>query len=173
MKDIFAAYARYNRKANAIVFELLSRLGSDELKRETKAYYPTLPQTLGHTLRSDLKWINRLSSFRPSPLPLDADAAYSTGEAIDPGSVASDLSGFAELRSRVDEAIVALVDAIPDEAFGKSFEMAWGAGRIERVLWQLLLQWFNHQTHHRGQASKLLDELGVDNDFSGMLDKIG
>ena len=173
MKEVFAAYARYNRKANEIAFGLLSRLGPEGLRRETKAVYPTLPQTLGHTLKSDLKWLDRLSAYRPSPLPHDAAAPYSTGDAIDPGKVAADFRGFAELRSRVDEAIVAVVDAIPEEAFGRSLGIAWGAGSIERVLWQLLLQWFNHQTHHRGQASAQLDELGLAHAFSGMLDKIG
>jgi uncharacterized damage-inducible protein DinB len=45
-------------------------------------------------------------------------------------------------------------------------------GKIARPLWQLLMQWFNHQTHHRGQASVQLDELGVENDFSGLQDRI-
>jgi uncharacterized damage-inducible protein DinB len=44
---------------------------------------------------------------------------------------------------------------------------------MERPLWQLLMQWFNHHTHHRGQVSVQLDALGIENDYSGLLDKIG
>jgi uncharacterized damage-inducible protein DinB len=43
---------------------------------------------------------------------------------------------------------------------------------MEGTLWKILLQWFNHQTHHRGQISVLLDMLGVDNDYSSMLGRI-
>ena len=173
MKEIFVAYSRYNRKANAAVFGAVSKMGADQLSHPIKAYYPTIVHTLGHTLRSDIKWLSRLSPFRPSPVPRDAALPFSTGEAIDPAKVAADLPGFLDLRARVDDAIAAAVEAIPEEAFARDFEIEWGSGRIGRVLWQLLMQWFNHQTHHRGQASIQLDELGIENDFSGLLDKIG
>ena len=29
---------------------------------------------------------------------------------------------------------------------------------------------FNHQTHHRGQVSQILDELGIKHDFSNLID---
>jgi uncharacterized damage-inducible protein DinB len=173
MKEIFIAYSRYNRKANAAVFDAVSKMGAEQLQHPIKAHYPTIVHTLGHTLRSDIKWLSRLSPFRPSPVPKDAALRFSTGEAIDPGKVAADLAGFVDLRARVDDAIVAVVEAIPEEAFAKDIDIEWGSSRIGRVLWQLLIQWFNHQTHHRGQASIQLDELGIENDFSGMLDKIG
>jgi uncharacterized damage-inducible protein DinB len=173
MKEVFIAYSRYNRKANAAIFDAVAKMGAAQLGHPIKAYYPTIVHTLGHTLRSDIKWLSRLSPFRPSPVPKDAALPFSTGEAIDLGKVTADLAGFVDLRYRVDEAIVAVVEAIPEEAFAKDLDIEWGSGRTARVLWQLLIQWFNHQTHHRGQASIQLDELGIENDFSGMLDKIG
>jgi len=172
MKEIFVAYGRYNRKANAAAFGAVAAMDADQLKHPIKAYYPTIVATMGHALKSDIKWLNRLSRFRASPVPKDAAAPYLSGDAIDPGKVAAALGGFVALRSRVDDAIVAVVEAIPEEAFAAPFEIEWGKGTIERVLWQLLMQWFNHQTHHRGQASIQLDELGIENDFSGVLDKI-
>jgi uncharacterized damage-inducible protein DinB len=32
-----------------------------------------------------------------------------------------------------------------------------------------ILHIFNHQTHHRGMISIYLDMMGIDNDFSGLL----
>jgi len=43
---------------------------------------------------------------------------------------------------------------------------------IEKELWKTLLHWFNHQTHHRGQVSVLLDLLGIDHDYSGLVSRI-
>jgi uncharacterized damage-inducible protein DinB len=173
MKEIFVAYSRYNRKANAAVFDAIAEMGAEELRHPIKAYYPTIVQTLGHAMRSDIKWLGRLSAFRASPVPKDAASPFSTDDAIDPEKAIAGLGGFVGLRSRVDEAIVAAISAIPEGAFAEDFEIEWGNGTMKRVLWQLLMQWFNHQTHHRGQASIQLDELGVANDFSGVLDKIG
>ena len=42
----------------------------------------------------------------------------------------------------------------------------------EQALWKPLLHWFNHQTHHRGQISVLLDLVGVNNDYSSLLPRI-
>ena len=43
---------------------------------------------------------------------------------------------------------------------------------IEKETWKTFLHWFNHQTHHRGQVSVLLDLLGIDHDFSGLVSRI-
>ncbi len=43
---------------------------------------------------------------------------------------------------------------------------------VEKEVWKILLQWFNHQTHHRGQISVLLDMIGENNDYSSLLARI-
>jgi uncharacterized damage-inducible protein DinB len=91
---------------------------------------------------------------------------------VDVSLVAAHLSDFADLRERIDAEMVETVAAVPPEAFPQNFEIEFGPKRIERPLWQLLMQWFNHHTHHRGQVSVQLDAVGVDNDYSGVLDKI-
>jgi uncharacterized damage-inducible protein DinB len=51
-------------------------------------------------------------------------------------------------------------------------QIAFGSQNIELELWKLLLQWLNHQTHHRGQLSIQLEIIGIENDFSKIIDKI-
>lgn len=43
---------------------------------------------------------------------------------------------------------------------------------IEKELWKTLLHLFNHQTHHRGQVSVLLDLIGIDHDYSSLVSRI-
>jgi uncharacterized damage-inducible protein DinB len=172
MKELFVAFGRYNKKANASIFEAIAVMSADQLRHSIKAYYPTIVDTLFHTLKSDVKWLQRLSSFHESGITKDAAARFMNGEVVDLNRIIEDLRGFAELRTRVDAAMIATIDAIPEGALARDFEIELGPKRITRPLWQLLMQWFNHHTHHRGQASIQLDALGVDNDFSGVLDKI-
>ncbi len=40
---------------------------------------------------------------------------------------------------------------------------------IEKRTWKALIHYFNHQTHHRGQISEILDELKIQNDYSNMI----
>ncbi len=173
MKELFVAYSRYNRQANAAAFSILEGLSADQLAFPIKAFYPTVTDTVFHVLKSDVKWLYRLSSFLPSGVPKDVLDRYMKEGAVDHGLVAAGLRDFVELRKRVDEAVIAVIAAIPEDAFLKNLEIEFGPKTIERPLWQLLMQWFNHQTHHRGQVSVQLDALGLDNDYSGVLDKIG
>jgi len=39
----------------------------------------------------------------------------------------------------------------------------------EHVFWKALMHMFNHQTHHRGQVSQILDQLKLENDFSNII----
>jgi uncharacterized damage-inducible protein DinB len=173
VKELFVAFGRYNRKANSIIYSSLEGMSVEQLGHPIKAFYPTIVDTAFHVVRSDLKWLSRLSSFRESAIPKEAAAAYMRGGELEAGLVIGSLGAFAELRRRIDAEIIELIAAIPQEAFAREFEIEFGPGRIRRPLWELLSQWFNHQTHHRGQVSIQLDELGIENDFSGLLDKIG
>lgn len=42
---------------------------------------------------------------------------------------------------------------------------------MQKTVWLVFLHLFNHQTHNRGQIALILDQIGVDNDYSGILDK--
>ncbi len=173
MKDLFVAYSRYNRQANAAIFSVLEGLSAEQLAFPVKAYYPTVTDTVFHVLKSDVKWLYRLSSFSPSSVPKDVLDPYLKDGAVDPALVAAGLRDFVAIRKRVDEAVIAVIAAVPAASFLKNLEIEFGPKTMERPLWQLLMQWFNHQTHHRGQVSVQLDALGIDNDYSGVLDKIG
>jgi uncharacterized damage-inducible protein DinB len=173
MKELFVAYSRYNQRVNAIVFSSIEGMSAEQLTFPLKAFYPTIVDTVFHVMKSDLKWLHRLSGFLKSEIPEDAATAYMRADKVDAKLVLEGLKPFAALRRRIDAAIVALIAAIPEEAFAQDFEIEFGPKRIRCPLWQLLMQWFNHQTHHHGQVSIQLDALGIDNDFSAVLDKIG
>lgn len=173
MKELFVALSRYNQKTNDAIFSKLAAMDAGQLSFPIKAFYRTIVDTVFHVMKSDLKWLYRLSSFLPSSVAKDALDPYMTDGKVDGGIVAAKLQDFVELRRRIDEAMVAVIAAIPEDAFMKNFEIEFGPKMMERPLWQLLMQWFNHHTHHRGQVSVQLDSLGIENDYSGLLDKIG
>lgn len=39
---------------------------------------------------------------------------------------------------------------------------------IEKIFWITIIHIFNHQTHHRGEISAMLDILNIKNDYSGI-----
>ena len=97
---------------------------------------------------------------------------FTTDKKLDSRKVFDRMKDFIKIRLDMDQAIIAAIQSIPEEAFLKKFEIEFGAKKLDLELWKLLFQWFNHQTHHRGQISVQLDLLGIDNDYSLVLDKI-
>ena len=73
------------------------------------------------------------------------------------------LAGLRNDRNWLDGLIVEMAGALPDEALARSLTYANTKGvESTRNLMALLLHFFNHQTHHRGQVTTLLFQAGID-----------
>ncbi len=71
---------------------------------------------------------------------------------------------------KLDEIIVELTNEIQTEDLYKTATRITRLGeKLEKIFWKLLIHMFNHQTHHRGQISQILDNLKVENDYSNMI----
>ena len=173
MLEVFTALARYNAKANGIVLGHMKALDEESLCRNYGTFYPTLTDTVLHVMLSDARWLGRLAAFRDAGFDIARIESIKADCAADRLNAYRERSRIAGLRSELDADIIKTVDSIPEAAIALPFEIQFGDRRISPPLWQLLLQWFNHQSHHRGAVSAMLDMAGVENDFSLVLDKIG
>ena len=147
----YQTMARYNAWANGQVFDAAARLPDDAYRAaRPAAYFGSLHGTLNHVLVVDLLWFARLDGSRVGPLRLDQ-------------ILHDDLAALRAARAGEDARIVALVDALDEEALAKErdFKDTRGDSRSMPV-WQILATVFNHQTHHRGQAHALLKDAGLE-----------
>ena len=71
---------------------------------------------------------------------------------------------LAEIRGELDEAILAWADAV--EPGWLEQPLSWYSGIYRKTFtepgWLAVTHFFNHQTHHRGQATTLLMQCGID-----------
>jgi uncharacterized damage-inducible protein DinB len=66
-------------------------------------------------------------------------------------------------RAWLDGVITAWTGALTEADLGAALHYARMNGeQYAKPLFDVLLHFFNHQTHHRGQASTLLSQAGVD-----------
>jgi uncharacterized damage-inducible protein DinB len=153
MKELFLRWARYNLNVNA---ELLGILASrpEAWRREFPTYYKTTLGILSHVIKSDIKWLSRLGAID------EAERARLDRLELDPDSLPA-------LRADIDCRIIALVES--SSGFEDEVELDFGGAKRRYRRWEWMQTWFNHQTHHRGNVSVLLDLAGVDNDYSGMV----
>jgi uncharacterized damage-inducible protein DinB len=173
VKEIFEALATYKMKVDESLIGIAEKLGEDKLLAASGAYFPTVYAQLKHIFGSDANWIKRLKAIFPGSAILSGSrfAEYDL-EGLKALPIGERAKFFADMRE-IDRDIRAFVAELDDEALAATIRYKGYTGQEEaHELWKALLHWFNHGVHHRGTVSGQLDALGVENDYSGMLQKI-
>jgi uncharacterized damage-inducible protein DinB len=149
MKSHFAMFAAYNRWCNERLYEAAAKLSDADYRAPRGAFFGSLHGTLNHLLVADRVWMNRFTSEGPSGYRLDQ-------------ILFEDLAGLGAARIEEDERIIAYVDALTesDLAATISYRTIASPMDVTQPLAPALAHFFNHQTHHRGQAHTLLTIAG-------------
>ncbi len=169
MKDLFVLLARYNEHANNKLFDCLEGSPETIVTCEAGSYFGSILGLLNHVMIADLGWLNQFRSMQPRFDAL-ADGALDFRPPSPGKLLISDYASFVERRRRVDRVYLAFTDELSDERLREVVVRTNPRGEtLNRALWQQLIQLFNHQTHHRGQISQILDASGVKHDFSNVV----
>ncbi len=149
--DSYSLMADYNAWMNRKLYQAADGLADGERKRDLGAFFKSLHGTLNHILFVDLMFLAR---FTGSPMPA--------------GGFDTELhDGFDALRAERAEVDARILDWIGNLDRASLAEPLTFTSRVDgktRTLprWVMVTQMFNHQTHHRGQATTLIKQLGVD-----------
>ena len=173
MKTLFQAFARYNGSVNRSILELVEPLSKEQIMMQTKAYYPSIFETLLHNFIADLNWLKRYRSAFQGNKGLNNTNLLSLDDKTLRKEFESDYTKFFQYRRQMDDLIIQFANDLDESRFDSVIKYKNYKGEdVEKEIWKTLLHWFNHQTHHRGQVSVLLDLVGVDHDFSSMMTRI-
>ena len=143
--------AQYNAWMNDKLSAACATLSDDERKRDRGAFFGSVHATLNHLLLADSIWMGR---FEGKPFAFNG---------LDQELHAS----FDELRAHrneMDQRIDKWARGLTDAALCSKFEFTSAIlkSTFAPTLWRVVLHFFNHQTHHRGQITALLSQAGVD-----------
>ena len=158
----FTLLADYNCWINERVYAAAARLDGAALTADRGAFFGSILGTLNHLVVADLMWLRRFALHPSRPAVLDALAAWPV-----PAALAELLyPDFAELQERrvaLDVLIQQWAGALHEADLNVLLEYRNSQGlRARRDFGCLLVHFFNHQTHHRGQLSALLTQAGQD-----------
>jgi uncharacterized damage-inducible protein DinB len=146
----FRMMAEYNRWMNEKLYAICATLSDGERKRDRKAFFRSIHGTLNHLLATDRSWLGRFIE-RPFPLRSLDQELY------------ADFDELRRERAETDRAIEDFCTGLSEESLDASIEYSTLAGkRYAHPLRPALAHFFNHQTHHRGQLTTLLSQLGID-----------
>lgn len=146
----FVRFADYNAWANARLYDAVGALTPETLRAERPAaFFQSILGTLNHLLVADRIWLDRFQHLPPVHGRLD-EIVHDDPDALRAARVAED----ARIRRFVDGLAEADLDA------NLAYKTSRGSPQSD-PLGALLSHFFNHQTHHRGQAHALILEAGV------------
>jgi uncharacterized damage-inducible protein DinB len=138
--DEFGQLARYNKWANARLYAAVLSLPDEAYRRQIGIFFGSLHGTLNHLLGVDRLWLKRLTGKGDHPNRLDA-------------IIHEDLLDLARARVAEDERIIAVVDSFDTSSLSRLHPYHTTSGQPqEQMLAAILMHFYNHQTHHRGQA---------------------
>ena len=148
LKNHFDMFARYNAWANTRLYEAARSLPDADYRADRGAFFKSMHGTLNHLLATDRIWMQRFTGTGDAPMQLDA-------------ILFERFDDLALARQQEDERIVRYVTALDGAAMAGtiSYRRVSTPEVFVQPLAPALAHWFNHQTHHRGQAHAILTGL--------------
>jgi uncharacterized damage-inducible protein DinB len=148
--DSLRMMAGYNHWMNEKLYAVCAQVSDEDRKRDRKAFFRSIHGTLNHLLLTDRGWLGRFNGKPWAFRSLDQE-------------LYADFDELRRERTKTDREIEEFVIGITPERLDAPFSYQnYAANKFTHPLSPALVHLFNHQTHHRGQLTTLLSQLGID-----------
>jgi uncharacterized damage-inducible protein DinB len=143
--------AAYNAEMNRRLYGAAARLSDEERQAPHGAFWGSIHGTLVHILWGDHQWMSRFDGWERPTTPIKESAGF-----------VADFTGLAAAREKADADITRWAAKVDDAWL--DVDLTWFSGAASREITApkrlLITHFFNHQTHHRGQAHAMLTAAG-------------
>lgn len=149
-RDHYELMATYNQWMNQKLYAICATIPDRNRKEDLGAFFQSIHGTLNHLLYADRVWLGR---FQAQPVAGNVRQ-----------ELYADFDQLRQARTVMDEEILTWTKQLSEHWLAQPFEYRSGIDGKTRILptWVLVTHLFNHQTHHRGQLTTLLTQLGYD-----------
>jgi uncharacterized damage-inducible protein DinB len=152
---ITAAYVRtmaaYSAEMNRRLYDAAGRLSDSERRADRGAFWHSIHGTLSHILWGDNQWMSRFDDWSKPMTAIKQSDHF--------------IQDWAELRAargKADAEIARWAAEVDDSWL--DVDLTWFSGAAGREVTApkrlLVTHFFNHETHHRGQAHALITAAG-------------
>ncbi|MCK9916319.1 DinB family protein [Microbacteriaceae bacterium K1510] len=153
-------FAGYNAWCNERLYDAAATVPDADYRADRGAFFKSLHGTLNHLLVADRIWMRRFTGAGAQPPHLDA-------------ILYDDFTALRAARRTQDTLISRYIDGLSEADLTGTlrYKTVVNPQAIEQPLAPALDHFFNHQTHHRGQAHGLLSAI-LGNDKTPSFDLI-
>lgn len=151
-KEYTLTMARYNLWQNENLLSAADGLSEVERDKDRGAFFGSIQKTLSHLFWGDMLWMSRF-----------AGTVAPRGGITETTEMISSWHSYRADRKTFDEQIMRWAHEVTPDWF--EGELTWFSGAIGCEITKpkstLVIQFFNHQTHHRGQVHAMLTSAGA------------
>ena len=150
-RNYYELMAEYNMWMDGKIYAVCAEISDEERKKDMGAFFKSIHSTLNHIYLGDIAWLERLRDNKFTPRKLGIDL----------------FNDFRELRAaqeKMDDEIVVWARTLTEDYLNAPYNYLSNVDMKTRILptWVLATHMFNHQTHHRGQLTTLMKQLGYE-----------
>ncbi len=157
-----ALMANYNQWMNRKLYDAALTLTDAELAMDRQAFFGSILGTLNHLVLGDTVWLKRFAQHPAGFSALVPMQAVATPAELKQLAFA-DIRELATYRTWLDQLIVDWSHTVQETDLDHRLHYSNMRGvTADKDFFSLLIHFFNHQTHHRGQATTLLTQAGLD-----------
>ncbi|MCW0402872.1 hypothetical protein NB689_000100 [Xanthomonas sacchari] len=162
-------FANYSQWMNQRLYAAAATLPDAAITEPRGAFFGSLLGTLNHLVVADTIWLQRFAQHPARHPALQAIAATPVPTALD-APQADCLADLRTQRESLDATIAEWMSQLHADDLDVALRYRNTRGESHgRRFGDLLLHFFNHHTHHRGQATTLLSQAGADVGVTDML----
>ena len=165
-KEIITLFVNYNKSVNEAMNGVIKTLSQAEWDKALGGFFPSVRSLCSHIYICDFNWLKRFKAVRSFATLEDPffGKSYSFQETI-----FEDMAEYLAKRPDMDSRMIAFANELTDADMTSVFKYTDSHGKLhERNFGGSVLQFLNHETHHRGMISVFLEMLGRENDFSSL-----
>ena len=162
--------SKYNEITNHKMNEIIEKLKDEQWDYKFNGFFNSIKILCNHIYICDFNWLKRFSKLRNFYFNrkglFDKDIKFSE-------LAFENIGTYKNKRIELDSEINEFVNEVTSEDLPKQLKYIDSHGReYIRNFGGLIIHMFNHETHHRGMISIYLEELGIANDYSNLMDVV-
>ncbi len=161
LKSNVELMANYNHWMNKSIYETASQLSTDQLSEDRGAFFISIIGTLNHILVGDIIWLKRFANHPYQLKSLDEIRSLEDPKALS-DVLHPTLKELKRARIKMDHIIQGFASELTHDILSSTLSYSNMKGEsLTSNMGYLVQHFFNHQTHHRGQVSTLLNQAGL------------
>jgi len=162
MLNQFTLFAEYNRLMNQRLFDSAAQLSDEAQRKDRGAFFKSVLGTLNHIMVGDIIWLKRFAKHSSSKRVLSYVSELDKPNSLD-AMLFNELESLKEEREKIDEIIIQWLTELSEADIADYISYNNMAGKpFKKQFSSLISHFFLHQVHHRGQATTLLSQSGIE-----------